>query len=59
MKMNAGRCAQVAGRKKITTQLINRVVIIFFMVEIRRRFVCFFVKLVILYMYPLFPNNVL
>ncbi len=34
--MNAGRCSQVAGRKKITTRLINRVVIIFFMVEIRR-----------------------
>ena len=39
MKMNAGRCEQVAGRKKITTQLINRVVIVFFMVEIRRGFV--------------------
>ena len=34
--MNAGRCSQVAGRKKITTRLINRVVIVFFMVEIRR-----------------------
>ena len=34
--MNAGRYSQVAGRKKITTRLINRVVIVFFMVEIRR-----------------------
>ena len=27
-----GRGSQVAGRKKTTTQLINRVVIVFFMV---------------------------
>ena len=31
MKMNADRSSQMAGRKKITTRLMNRVVIVFFM----------------------------
>ena len=37
MKMNAGRCSQVAGRKKITTQLINCVLIMFFHLRMKKR----------------------